>query len=94
MVGFQKEGFLKSSTSQGRDQLPVQVAEQDGANLQAQNMEQFSCGHQEQLLNHHIRPSSVPAQCKHPSRQPATTFAAKTEDLSNGKGRKIARTLM
>lgn len=26
MVGFQKEGFLKSSTSQGRDQLPVQVA--------------------------------------------------------------------
>ncbi|XP_049677234.1 uncharacterized protein LOC128152587 [Harpia harpyja] len=34
MVGFQKEGFLKSSTSQGRDQLPVQVAdvtgEQDG----------------------------------------------------------------
>lgn len=26
MVGFQKEGFLKNSTSQGRDQLPVQVA--------------------------------------------------------------------
>lgn len=43
---------------------------------------------------YHIRPSSVSAQCKKTYRQPAAGFAAETEDLSNRKERKIARTLV